>query len=177
MANAKKLSQLDSLVTFITDSKNFALIKYQSTTHQNLEALRRELQKNGVKLKMLKNSLFEKAINKMAIKDDTLKTLHKEGLPLKDNSGLLSLGEKWNEGLATFHQFSQKEKSLSLRAGVLDNTVYKSADMERIAQLPGRDVLIAKTIGGMKSPLSHFHRALTFNMQKFVYILSKAKSS
>lgn len=178
MANDRKQTQLDSLIAFISDSKNFALVKYQSTSHQTLETLRRELKKSGVELRMLKNSLFEKAITKMSVKNTALKSFRKEAFPLKDNAGLLSLGEKWNEGLSVFYQFIQKEKSLTLRAGMLDHSVYKDSDMGRIAQLPGRDVLIAKTIGGMKSPLAHFHRALQFNMQKFVYILNaKAKSS
>jgi ribosomal protein L10 len=46
-------------------------------------------------------------------------------------------------------------------------------DMEKISKLPGKDVLVGKIIGSMKSPISRFTMGIKFNQQKLVYILSQ----
>ena len=178
MANAKKQSQLDALMSLIESSKNFALVNYRSTKHQTLEQLRKELKKEGAALTMLKNTLFEKAVNKLSPKDETFADLRKKIFPLKDDSGLLGLGDDWSRGLRAFYRFSDKEKTLSFKAALLDKTVYATADVTKIAKLPSKAELMAKIIGSMKSPLAQFTYTLRYTMRSFVHVLhSKAQQS
>ncbi|NTU46268.1 50S ribosomal protein L10 [Candidatus Roizmanbacteria bacterium] len=173
MASLKKQELLQSTLSFLETTSHFALIKFDRTPHLTLEQLRRELKKNGAQLKVIKTSLFDKALQKMAEKKMELHPMVKHAVPVKESTAIISLGEEWNSGLSAFQKFAEKEKSLSFKAGFLDNTTYDKTQLERIATLPGKDQLIAKILGGMQSPSTHFVYALKFNMQKFAYILSE----
>ncbi|MBI5127076.1 50S ribosomal protein L10 [Candidatus Roizmanbacteria bacterium] len=176
MVSIQKKSQVDLINNLLKDRSNFLLIRIGKTTHQNLETLRKELKKTNSTFKVIKNTLFQKALN-LSVKDQPLfKELKKKYFPLKYPSALITLGKDWSGGVKALYNFFQKEKSLSFKLALLDNTLYSDEETGKIAQLPGRDELIAKIISGFKSPTSKFVYSLKFNMNKFVYILQqKAK--
>jgi len=177
MTNSQKLGTVDSFIEKLQKNSNFALIKFDKTTHQSLEALRKALKKEQSSFEVVKNTLFEKAINKLALKNKNLKDIRKNFFPLKETSALLLLGAEWNKGLNAFYQFVQKEKTLSFKFGILDSQNYDETRLTYIAQLPGKDQLMAKIIGSMKNPMSKLVYALKFNTNKFVYILSQKSKS
>lgn len=173
MANTKKTSLVDSMISILEETSNFVLVKFHKTKHTTLEKLRRELKKNNASISVVKNTLFEKALNKLDSKDIDVEDLKKQALPLKDNSAFLALKGDWIKGLKAMYEFMKKEESITFKVGQIDKTVYDSATLVKLAQLPGKDQLIAKVIGSMKSPMARTTRALKFNMQKLVYVLSQ----
>jgi len=179
MANTKKQLQVNEIVDILKQNKQFSLLKFDKTPHIKMEVLRKALKKSGSKIKVIKNTFFQKAINKLS-QDKNLsqyKAVHKQVKSLKENSALLTFGKDWSNGINILSKFTKEEKSISFRLGCLDNVMYSSEEMIRISELPGKNVLLSKIIGSMKSPVSHFVHAIKFNSQKFVYILnSKAKS-
>ena len=175
MVNQNKKNQVESLSESLQKNPNFILIKIEKTSHKNLEALRRELRKNDSAIKVIKNTFFEKAINKLSTSNKTLADLRKKFFPLKEPSAIVSFGTSWDKGLKAYYLFSKKEKTLSFKLGLVDDQVYSAQEIGQIADLPSREELLGKIIGSMKSPMSKFVYALKYNTNKFVYIL-KAKS-
>ncbi len=173
MVSKQKKSAVESFIEKLQKNSNFALIKFDKTTHQALETLRKSLKKEQSSFLVIKNTLFEKAINKLALKNKNLKELKKKFFPLKDTSALLSLDSDWSKGLHAFYEFVKKEKTLDFKFGLLDNQNYDASTLTRIAQLPGKNQLMAKIIGSMKSPTAKLVYALKYNTQKIVYILSQ----
>lgn len=177
MINTVKKAQVDSIKKVLDENPNFMLIKIGKTTHQGLESLRKELRKNDSKVKVIKNTLFEKSVNKFAQKKPLFRDLKKSFFPLKETSALITLGNRWNEGLKTVFDYVKKDNSLSFKMALLDNTLYDADKTSKIAQLPSREELLGKIIGSMKSPMSKFVYSLKFNTNKFVYILqTKSKN-
>ncbi|MFA6016631.1 MAG: 50S ribosomal protein L10 [Patescibacteria group bacterium] len=175
MANTDKKTQVDSILQLVEKNPNILLVKIGKTTHQSLESLRRELRKSDSKMKVIKNTLFEKAINKVALKNKIFVDFKKQFFPLKQTTALVTLSDRWNEGLKALYLFSKKDATLSLKLALLDKTLYNAEKTIQIAQLPSREELLGKIIGSMKSPMSKFVYALKFNTNKFVYLLN-AKS-
>jgi large subunit ribosomal protein L10 len=175
MVNQAKKNQVDSILQLLEKNPNFLLIKVGKTTHLSLESLRKELRKTDSKIKVIKNTLFEKSVNKISSKNKVFKDFKKQFFPLKETSALVTLGGQWHEGLKAFYLFSKKDSSLSFKLALLDNDLYNAEKSLQIAQLPSREELLGKIIGSMKSPINNFVYALKFNTNKFVYIL-KAKS-
>ena len=176
MVNATKKNQVDSILKLLEKNPNILLVKIGSTTHQSLETLRKELGKSNSKVKVIKNTLFEKSINKIALKDKLFKEFKKQSFPLKETTALVTLSDRWNEGLKALYLFTKKDSTLSFKLALLDKNIYSAEKSIQIAQLPSREELLGKIIGSMKSPMSKFVYALKFNTNKFVYVL-KAKSS
>lgn len=173
MVNTQKEDFVKRFIEKLQKNSNFALVRFEKTTHQSLEALRKALRKEKSSFEVLKNTLFEKAFNKLAQQNKKLKELKKKFFPLKESSALLSLDTDWNKGLKTFYEFVQKDKTINFRFGILDSQSYDETSLTQIAQLPAKDILTGKIIGSMKSPTSHFVFALKYNIQKFVYILNQ----
>ncbi len=177
MVSKQKKTAVESFVNKLQNNSNFVLVRFEKTTHQTFETLRKELKKQGSSFSIVKNTLFEKAINRLMLQNKPFKEVKKKFFPLKDTSALLSLGADWSNGLRAFYAFVQKEKTLDFKFGLLDNQNYDANALTQIAQLPGKDTLMAKIIGSMKSPMAKLVYALKYNTQKFVYILgTKSKS-
>lgn len=179
MINQLKKNQVELILQALNENPNFLLVKIGKTTHQSLESLRKELKKTDSNIKVIKNTLFEKSINKISLKKNIFVDLKKQFFPLKETTALVTLGKRWNEGLKTFYLFSKKDSSLGFKLALLDNIIYTAEKSLQIAQLPSREELLGKIIGSMKSPMSKFIYALKYNTNKFVYILnakSKLKS-
>ena len=174
MKNQKKLAQRSETSDFITKSGNFALVKFEKTTHIALEGLRRELRAAGATIKVVKNTILTKAINKLAAEKDyaDLKSFQKMVKDVKENTALVSLGKDWSNGLNAFANVAKTDKTISLKMGYLDKTSYDGAKMVAISLLPSRAELIAKIIGSMKSPTSRFVNAIKYPTQKFVMVLN-----
>ncbi len=173
MKTAKK-SVVDTLVSQISKESNFLLVKFEKTSHQNLEALRRELKKTDTSFKVIKNTLLEKAFNKLGQSRQEYRELKKRFMPLRDVTALMTFrSADWSNGLKAFHTFAEKEKSLGFKFGLLDATAYDADTITKIAKLPGKNELVGKLLGSMKSPTFHVVNAMKFNMQKFVYVLSQ----
>lgn len=176
MVNQNKKTEVDSLTSELENNKNFLLAKIDRTSHKNLENLRRELRKTAAKVKVIKNSYFEKAVNKLASKDKSFLDLKKNFLPLNASTVIVFLDKAWDTGLKAFYEFTKNEKTLSFKLSHIDSALYNEADTVKIAKLPGRGELVAKVLGSMMSPTSHFVYALKYNTSKLVYILqAKAK--
>lgn len=171
--NKAKQSVVDTLVSKITKEPNFVLIKFEKTSHKTLEALRRELKKNDAALLVTKNTLLEKAFNKLSQVKKEYREIKTKHTPLKGVSAILTLNTDWSTGLKAFHTFTDKEKSLGFKFGILDNTPYDSANLQKIAMLPSKNELVGKLLGTLKGPTANTVYAMKFNMQKLVYILSQ----
>jgi large subunit ribosomal protein L10 len=173
MVNNLKKNQVDSILQLVEKNPNILLVKIGKTTHQSLETLRKELRKSNSKIKVIKNTLFEKSVNKIALKDKLFKELKKQFFPLKETTALVTLSDRWSEGLKALYLFTKKDSTLSFKLALLDKNLYNAEKSLQIAQLPSREELLGKIIGSMKSPMNKFVYALKFNTNKFVYILQE----
>lgn len=172
MVNQQKKSQVNKISNLLKEKSNFLLVKVDKATHQSLENLRKQLRKNNSSLKVIKNTLFEKAIN-IFFNNQLFSDLKKKFFPLKYPSALITFDNNWDEALKTIFEFIEKEKTLAFKFGLLDNSLYSTEELERIARLPSRNELMAKIIASLKSPANKLVYSLKFNMNKIVYILKE----
>lgn len=173
MANLKKTEQVESLISLLRSKSHFALLSFEGTKHKALEQLRKDLRSSNAQVNVTKNTLFEKAILKLASEKKELAELSKKLFPLKKNSALLMLDTDYAAGLSTFFKFAKKDKTIGFKFGLLDSTIYLAPELEKIAQLPGKDQLIAKVIGGMKSPSFKLVYSMKFNISKLTLVLKE----
>lgn len=176
MANQSKVAQVEQLEKLLESYKHFVVIQYDKTTHKALEELRRKLRKSNASMKVLKNTLFEKTIEKMASKDPAIKSVKEDSFPLKGSSAVIGLNEDWSESLKAYYDHAKKDSSLAFKFGYVEGASYDAKNVEALAKLPSKAELMAKVIGSMKAPMMKTVFALKFTTQQFVTILNeKAK--
>ena len=174
MANQTKQNQVSVIIDLLNQSKNFVLVSFQKTKHQSFENLRKELKKSNSFIQVLKNTLFEKAVNKESQKNKLFFEFRKKFFPLKDTTAFLYFKNDWGKGIKSVYNFIQKEKTVEFKSGIIDNCLYENADLIKIAQLPSRNELLSKILYTIKNPMTKFIYSTKYNTQKFVYILPGA---
>ena len=133
---------------------------YEGLTHRQIEDLKKGIKAFDAEFVVAKNSLLQKTMTDI-----------KEVEGLEGPTGTIFA---YSDVLEPLKQLAKTIKQLSLptiKFGILDGKTVTSEDILKIASLPSRDVLIAQFIGGLKSPISGFHRALSWNLQKLVMTL------
>jgi large subunit ribosomal protein L10 len=72
-------------------------------------------------------------------------------------------------------QFSKELDALKAKAGIVDNRIINASIIEKIADLPTRDVLLTQLVSGLQSPISGLLNALSGLSRNLVIVLSAIK--
>lgn len=128
-------------------AQGVVLAQYQGLTVEEDTQLRKQLREAGVEYKVYKNTLTALAAKELGI----------EGLD-KHLEGPVSIAFGYEDATAPariLNDFAKTHKKLELKAVLVEGKVYEGADVAAIATIPSREVLIAKFLGSIKSPLSN----------------------
>ena len=123
------------------------LADYQGLTVEEDTALRKNLREAGVEYKVYKNNLVTLAAKELGI----------EGLD-SYLEGPVSIAFGYEDATAparVLHTFAKDHKKLELKAGMVEGTLYNKEEVEKLATIPSKEVLIAKLLGSFKAPLSN----------------------
>jgi len=123
------------------DVKLAVLADYSGLNVEKITALRNALRKSDTELRVVKNTLLE-----IASKDTdvaVLKDYLKGPLAIALNSGDVV------EPAKVLVDFAKKNAQLELVAGVLEGKVLSVAQINALAELPSREVLLAKLLSVM----------------------------
>ncbi|GAA0086562.1 50S ribosomal protein L10 [Clostridium sp. MB05] len=123
------------------------LADYQGLTVEEDTALRKSLREAGVEYKVYKNNLVTLAAKELGI----------EGLD-EYLEGPVSIAFGYEDATAparVLHTFAKDHKKIELKAGMVEGTLYNKEEVEKLATIPSKEVLIAKLLGSFKAPLSN----------------------
>ena len=129
-------------------SKTDFLVDYRGLTVAEDTELRNQLRKAGVEYAVLKNTMIILAITDMGI--DGVKA-HLEG-PTAVAFGY----EDMIAPAKILSDFAKKSKKMTIKCGVCDGAYLDEAGVQALANLPSKEVLIAKIMGSMMSSVSKF---------------------
>ena len=147
----------------VTKSKAMVFTNYAGLTHQQLEAFKREIRKADAEFAVAKNTLLKRALgDKIAGEEDKF----------QQSTGTIFMYGDIVEPLKALAKMMKDFEKPEVKFGLLDGKVITDRDVAKLATLPSREVLIAQMLGMMNAPIQGFHRALSWNLQKFVMTLS-----
>ncbi len=151
----------------LTECKSLVIVDFRGLTVDEATALRAECRKAGVDLKVLKNTLVERAASELGI----------SGLEqyLKGPSAF-AFGTKDPVAPAkVLTEYIKKAKKMTVKCGLVDGKVIDAAGVEALASLPPREVLIAKMLGSMNAPITGLVTVLGGTVRKLLYTLVAIK--
>lgn len=165
--DSKKEILLD-LITKLKESKGVVLTDYQGMNVFQISRLRNELKEKRVEFKIVKNTLMEKASEELNVEDLT-----------KDLIGCTAMAFCSDDGVAParlLKEYFKKNKiDLKIKSGLIDGRVFSPEKIMEIASLPSKEVLIAQTINGIKSPLYSLVFILQGPLRGLIYTLEAIK--
>jgi len=128
-------------------AEGIVLADYQGLTVEEATELRKQLREAGVEFKVYKNTLSVIAA----------KELGYEGL-VDLFKGPISVAFGYDDPTAPariLNTFAKDHKKLELIGGMVQGEVYDVDKIKQLAEIPPKEVLIAKLLGSFKAPLSN----------------------
>lgn len=154
---------VDELHAAWSESNAAVVAQYSGLNVAAMSDLRGRLQKAGVSLRIVKNTLARRAAQDT---DLQAATEHFTG-PVAIAYGTDPVGMA-----KAVSDFAKLNKALEIRGGVLEGKAIDAAGINALASLPSREVLLSKMLGSMQSPISGFVRTLNEIPASFVRTLA-----
>ncbi|MFO7761631.1 MAG: 50S ribosomal protein L10 [Desulfobia sp.] len=146
------------------------LTEYKGLNVFSLEKLRRELKKNNAELKVVKNTLLSRAVD-----GSVYESLQGH---LKGATALTLVYDDPVNVAKVLTEFNKDHSELSIKgATVSDGNTLTPDDLEAMAKLPSREIMLAQLMSVMQAVPTGFVRVLQGVPQKFVYALQAIKDS
>ena len=148
----QKQAVVADLAEKLKSSPAGVVVNYQGITVEDDTAMRKALREAGVKYMVVKNSLTGRACEEVGLGD------MKQYL-----SGMTAIAIGSEDPVApakVIKKYAEKIETFQILAGYLDGAVVDSATVNALADIPSKEVLIAKFLGSIKSPLYGFAYAL-----------------
>lgn len=143
------------------------IAEYQGIKAQDMNEFRANLRKSSMDFKVIRNTLARRAV-----KGTPIESLMSE---LKGPTAIAFSYSDAAQAAKTLVQFSKEQPKLRLKVGTLGNKVITAAEIQGLAQLPSREVLLAKMLGSMKAPMTGIAGVLAGVPRKFLYALNAVK--
>ncbi len=134
----------------------------------NMTKLRANMRENGCVLKVVKNTLAIKVAQEIGFND-----LEQY---LVGPTVIAFGGEDLVAPAKVFKKFIKETKvPLEIKAGILEGRAIDAKEVRALADLPTREVLLGKVLGGMQSPMYGFASSLQGTLRNFVYALDAVR--
>jgi large subunit ribosomal protein L10 len=146
MPTAEKAQTIDELTQMLRDSKGAVLLDYRGLKVGDLQGLRRELRQDEIVFHVTKNTLLRIAAERanVEISPDLLQGPTAVAFGLRDEVSPAK----------ALTQFAQRSRVVSVKGGVVSGRTFTAEQVERLAKLPSREVLLSQLLGVLQAPLA-----------------------
>ena len=144
-------------------AKGMVFADYRGLTVEQDTELRSALRKAGVEYKVVKNTLTRFAANENGL----------EGLDTYLN-GPTAMASSVDPvaSAKVLSEFAKKYDKLEIKVGVVEGKVIDASGVKALAELPPREVLIARVLGGFNAPISGLVNVLNGNIRGLAVALN-----
>ena len=161
----KKKQQVAELAESLKGACIGVIVDYKGISVSDDTKLRKELREAGCEYKVVKNTLLKLALKEAGI----------EGLEnvLEGTTAIAVSKEDYVAGAKILCGFADKSKDIfNVKAGFVDGNVVDAKGVKELAELPPKEVLVAKALGGLNAPITGFVTVLNGTMKGLVVALN-----
>ena len=148
---AKKLI-VEEIKEKLAKAKSVTFVDYNALTVAEDTAMRQEFKKNGAEYKVYKNKLLALALSESGI-NGCEEYLH----------GTTAVAFSYDDevsGAKIACKTAKDTEKLTVKFGLLDGKVVDGKEIEALAKLPSKEVLVATLLGTLQAPISALARVL-----------------
>jgi len=148
-------------------AKAAVLADYRGLNVAEVSKLRTELRNAGIEYKVVKNTLTRIAAHELGLNE--LDPYLEGPTAIAFSAGDPAAPAK------ILSNFAKTHKALELKAGVLEGKVIDTNGVKTLADLPSREVLLARVLSGMQTPMYGLVTVLSGPMRNLVYALNAVR--
>ena len=168
MPSAKILEAKKALVADLNEkiagSLAGVVVAYNGISVADDTKLRKELREAGVHYMVVKNTMLRRAAEKVGLNglDSVLE-------------GATALAVSPTDHVAAAKilcEYAEKSKNFEIKAGFVEGKAIDAKEVQELAKMPPKEVLVAKVLGGLNAPISGFANVLSANLRGLVVALN-----
>ena len=137
------------IVEKLQKSSSAIVVDYKGLTVEEVTELRKKMREAGVEYKVYKNTLVRRAAKEVGVEQFNDELL----------VGTNAIAFGYEDPVAPariLKEFMDSHPKMQLKMGVVEGEFYNEAQIVEFANIPSREVLIAKLLGSLKAPMSNF---------------------
>lgn len=169
LTKEQKEDILQALISQFKEAKSVVFADYQGLSVKQVTELRSKLREKAVTFQIVKKTLIRIASKEAG---------YEQEIPADVLEGPVAVAVSMEDELAgakAVHEFAKKNKKLQLRGALFEGRVLSVAETKQLAELPGKEELIAKLLYLLKYPVQGFHGVLNNTLAGFVRALNAIK--
>ncbi len=167
MPKPEKVQKVEELKKKIGEANSVLLTDYKGLKVEEISELRNKLRESAVEYTVVKNTLAKISSEQLGL--DQIAHYF-------DGPTAIALGK--GDPLASIkiiNEYFKKKEKPKIKAYLLDGQVYVGSQIIELANLPGKEILLAQLLGTISSPISNFVFSLQNLLQKMVFVLNAIK--
>lgn len=163
----EKVAMIATLKETMQNAKGAVLTDYRGIKVAQDTKLRRKMREAGVQYSVIKNNMASIAAKEAGI----------EGLDdyLKGPLAMVSSDKDPVAAAKLISEFIKENRIMEIKGGLVEGKVIDAEGVKALANLPSREVLLARLLGSMQSPITGFVTVLQGNIRNLVYALDAVR--
>lgn len=163
MPTQKKVDTVAELSEVLGRSTLTILTDYRGLSVADLQNLRTQLRPLNAEVRVAKNTL-----TRLAARQNEMQALEQA---LVGPMAIVTAFEDPVQPAKVVSDFARASRILQIKAAMLEGQLIGAEQVEALASLPSREVLVAKVVGGLSSPLYGIVGVLAAPMRSLMYVL------
>ena len=144
-AQKQKQIIIDEIKAKLENAQAAVVVDYQGITVAQADAMRKKLREANVDYTVYENTLVKRAIDG---------TVYAGLADVLDGPSALAIStEDATAPARVLNEVIKDFKKMEFKAGVVEGTLFDKNGIQAVADIPGRDVLVAKFLGSIQSPV------------------------
>jgi len=164
----KKKEIINDLTDKLSRHKAVVFFDYTGLKVNDSQRLRDKLREEGIDCQVSRKTLIDLALEKAGFKD----------VKVREMAGQPALAFGYEDEILPakiIYDFSKKNENVKVLSGLVNGEYLDNEAIINLAQLPSKQELLAKLVGGIASPLSGLNNVLSGNLKKLIYLLKNCK--
>lgn len=151
--NPDKQIMVDDILQRINSSPFVIVTEYSGITVQQFSELRKRLRNAGSKCHVAKNSLVKQALRKVSAPEEVDRSLKGQTAIVTGEADICAAAK-------VLRDFAKEFSRPKTRSGIMDGKYLSAEQIEGLADLPPRPVLLAQLLGVLQAPGARLVRTL-----------------
>lgn len=163
MPSKRNIQLVESLKNDVKSVTTIFLTDYKGLTVEELNSIRRKLEKVDAKYRVVKNTLF-----KIAIRDTIFQPFEEY---LVGTNGAIFVKGDVIEACKVVTDALKDFENFKFKVGILEGKIINEDELKALSKLPPREVLYAQLLSVLLGPLTGLVTVLSGVPRNFLYVL------
>ena len=165
-----KREAVEEITEKIKNAQSVIVLSSTGVSVAEITALRKKFREAGVEYKILKNTLVRRALEDLGIfsLDDVLNGPSAFAFGLTDPVAPAKV-------ISDYMAEQKLNNQFVIKAALIEGTYMDPDAVKALAQLPSKEVLIAKVMGSLNAPITNFVGVLSATLRSLVYAVDAVR--